>query len=74
MWTTILKLAPAAVGLMGQFLPSVFGGLAKKAEANHGATNGALIGLAGLFSNPEVKNFLADMLVKAADLLRVTGS
>lgn len=70
MWSTVLKLAPAAVGLLGQFMPSLFSGLAKKAEANPGATNGLFGTLAGFLTNPDVRDILADTLVKFADLLR----
>jgi len=70
MWSTILKFAPAVLGLLGQVSPSMFGGLAKKAEAAPGATLGAILAGGSLFSNPHVNGFLADTLVRLADLVR----
>lgn len=69
MFASILKLAPAALGAISSVLP-VFGKLHKKADANHGATLGSVIGGAGLFSNPTFMGFVADLLEKAAALVR----
>ena len=70
MWATVLKFAPAVLGLLSQVSPSVFGGIAKKAEASPGATLGTILAGGGLLSNPNFNAFLADTLVRFAEMLR----
>lgn len=66
MWKMALSLAPMLIGTVSKGV----GFLTNKAESNKGGTLGAVLGGAGLFSNPDFMGFLADMLVKAAELIR----
>ena len=65
MWGTILKFVPAIFSVFS----SGSGLLAKKTGENKGATLATLLGAGGLFSNPDVRNFVAEMLIKAAELM-----
>lgn len=73
MWSTILTIAPSVIGVFAKVAPSVFGKLHGASESNKGATLATLFGAGGFLSNPDVRNFMADMLVKAADLMKVAG-
>lgn len=66
MWSTVLKLAPMLVGTVSKG----FGWITGKAESNKGATLGTVIGGAGLFTNPSFMNFVSDMLLKLAGIVR----
>ena len=66
MWATVLKIAPILLGA----LSSGSSLLHKSADANKGVTLAGIVGAGGLFSNPEFRNFLAEMLAKAAELLK----
>jgi len=70
MWATALKFLPGVLGLLAQASPTMFGGIAKKAEASPGATLGTFLAGGGLLTNPNFNAFLADTLVRFADMLR----
>jgi len=71
MWSTILTIVPSVFGVFAKIAPAVFGKLHGKTEENKGATLATLFGAGGFMSNPDVRNFLAEMLVTLReDMLR----
>ena len=67
MWSMALKFLPTVLGLGS----TLFGKLKGVTDANKGASLATVLGSGGILANPEIRNFLAEMLSKAAELLKV---